>query len=65
VLLSFVGGLGGKDISPGEFRHVIAALENAAPGTVATESELLWTETDWQQVEPLLDLAGRREGVGA
>ncbi len=57
LVRSFVGGLGGKDISPGEFRHVLAALEEARPGQAGARPELLYTEADWQQVQPLLKLA--------
>jgi pyruvate ferredoxin oxidoreductase alpha subunit len=56
VLRSFVGGLGGKDIGPGEFRHVADALEESRPGEPA-EPELLYTEADWSQVHPLLVIA--------
>ncbi len=57
VLRSFVGGLGAKDISPGEFRHVVAALERARPGDAAEGPELLYTEADWRQTEALLRAA--------
>jgi pyruvate ferredoxin oxidoreductase alpha subunit len=56
VVRSFVGGLGGKDIGPAEFRHVVAALEAARPGAVEGP-DLLYTEADWQQIQPLLQLA--------
>jgi pyruvate ferredoxin oxidoreductase alpha subunit len=57
VIRSFVGGLGGKDISMGEFRHVIAVLEEARPGDVTEAPELLYTESDWQQTRALVDVA--------
>jgi pyruvate ferredoxin oxidoreductase alpha subunit len=57
LLRSFVGGLGGKDIGPGEFWHVVEVLERAQPGEVPDGPELLYTEADWQQVQPLLRLA--------
>jgi pyruvate ferredoxin oxidoreductase alpha subunit len=57
VLRSFVGGLGGKDISLGEFRHVIKLLERAQVGNITPGSELLYTETDWRQAQSLLPLA--------
>jgi len=63
VLRSFVGGLGGKDISLAEFRHVIESLERARPGEVADSPELLYTEADWRQVQPLLKLAGAHESA--
>jgi pyruvate ferredoxin oxidoreductase alpha subunit len=61
LLRSFVGGLGGKDISLGEFRHVVDVLEHARPEEVPDGPELLYTEADWRQVQPLLKLAQSRE----
>jgi pyruvate ferredoxin oxidoreductase alpha subunit len=57
LLRSFVGGLGGKDISPGEFWHVVEVLERTRPEEVPDGPELLYTEADWRQVQPLLRLA--------
>lgn len=57
LLRSFVGGLGGKDISLGEFRHVVEVLEHARPEEVPDGPELLYTEADWRLVQPLLKLA--------
>ena len=51
LLRSFVAGLGGKDISPGEFRHVFATLERGEP---ADGPQLLFTETEWRQTQNLL-----------
>jgi pyruvate ferredoxin oxidoreductase alpha subunit len=58
ALRSFIGGLGGKDISSAEFDHVLATLEEAKPGVVA-DPELLFTEREWQQVQERLALAGK------
>ncbi len=57
VLRSFVGGLGGKDISSAEFDHVLAALDAAQGG--AAEPELLFTEQEWRQVQERLAVAGK------
>lgn len=57
VLRSFVGGLGGKDISLGEFRHVIEVLDHARPGVIPESPELLFTEADWQQTMALVQTA--------
>jgi len=57
VLRSFVGGLGGKDICPGEFRHVVDVLERARPEDVQETVDFLYTEADWQQAQRLLRLA--------
>lgn len=56
VLRSFIGGLGGKDISHGEFCHVLDRLVNPPPRD--EETELLYTEGDWRQVQSQLRLAG-------
>lgn len=70
VLRSFVGGLGGKDISLGEFRHVVevlesehaaqrdaAALPQGASHVPLQGSELLFTRDDHRLVLPLLQMA--------
>lgn len=59
VLRSFVGGLGGKNISQAELDHVLRILgESQQPGHLS-ESELLFTKDDWQQVQQRLALAGK------
>ena len=66
LLRSFVGGLGGKDISKGEFCHIIDELERARPSAPAEECELLYTEADWQKTRGQLEIATaepRREAV--
>jgi pyruvate ferredoxin oxidoreductase alpha subunit len=62
VLRSLVGGLGGKDIAPGEFRHIVEVLEHTCPGEAVDGPELLYTEADWHQVQTLLQTAGVRDG---
>jgi pyruvate ferredoxin oxidoreductase alpha subunit len=57
MLRSFVGGLGGKDISPAEFRHALETLERARPDDLAQGPELLYTEAEWQQVQALTRVA--------
>lgn len=57
VLRSFIGGLGGKDISQAEFRHVIDVLDSARPGEVQESPELLFTEADWLQTQALMKTA--------
>ncbi len=57
VLASFVGGLGGKDISLGEFRHVVEVLAGGASAENVPVPELLFTEADWRHVQPLVQLA--------
>jgi len=54
IVRSFIGGLGGKDIGPAEFRHVVRVLEEARPGDNPDEPELLYTEADFCQVQGLV-----------
>jgi pyruvate ferredoxin oxidoreductase alpha subunit len=56
---SFVGGLGGKDISQAELDHVLQMLDGAEPTAHVTEPELLFTRDDWQRVRQRLALAGK------
>jgi pyruvate ferredoxin oxidoreductase alpha subunit len=58
LVRSFVGGLGGKDISPAEFRHVIESLERGDSVESAEVPELLYTEAEWRQVDALTRIAG-------
>jgi len=58
-LLSVIGGLGGKDISDGEFEALFEDLERAAAGTPVVSPRLLFTEDEQQRVETLLTIAGK------
>jgi pyruvate ferredoxin oxidoreductase alpha subunit len=57
LLRAFVGGLGGKDISLGEFRYVVETLETARPDADDAGPTLLYTEADQRQVQALLQIA--------
>ncbi len=59
VLKSFIGGLGGKEISQSELDHVLDVLEHSESSTQPTVPELLFTEQDSQQVRSHLELAGK------
>jgi pyruvate ferredoxin oxidoreductase alpha subunit len=59
VMRSFIGGLGGKDISPTEFDHVLDVLEHADVETTPVRAELLLTEQEWEQVQGRLATAGK------
>jgi pyruvate ferredoxin oxidoreductase alpha subunit len=59
ILRSFIGGLGGKDISPAEFDHVLDVLESAEPGAAPVEPELLLTERELNQVQARLETAAK------
>lgn len=57
VLRSFIGGLGGKDISFSEFRHIFATLEHPLADDQAAGPVLLFTEADRRTVLPVLQTA--------
>lgn len=56
---SFIGGLGGKEISPAEFDHVLDVLDAARPTDGLVEPELLFTRSEWEQTRNRLALAGK------
>jgi pyruvate ferredoxin oxidoreductase alpha subunit len=60
ILRSFVGGLGGKDISQAEFDHVLERLRNADPDTDLVESELLMTNEEREYLRSRLQTAGKQ-----
>jgi hypothetical protein len=62
-LHSFVGGLGGKEICPAEFDHVLQTLENSAEDAAGAPSVLLMTADEWNQVRHYHVLAGKSEEV--
>jgi pyruvate ferredoxin oxidoreductase alpha subunit len=59
VLRSFIGGLGGKDISDAEFDHVLEGLESAQTAARPIKPELLYTHDEWEQTEGRLIAAGK------
>jgi pyruvate ferredoxin oxidoreductase alpha subunit len=59
VLRSFIGGLGGKDISQGELDHVLQVLDESEPAHCPTEAELLFTKEEMRQVHQRLGIAGK------
>jgi len=59
VMRSFIGGLGGKDISPEEFDHILEVLKSTEPGRHAVQPELLLTQNEWEQVRRGLAIAGK------
>ena len=58
-LLSYVGGLGGKELSAAEFQRVIDDLSNAAATGETPPPRLLYTEAEARQMETLLKIAGK------
>jgi len=58
ALHSFVGGLGGKEMSPTEFDAILSALESPVP-RATQPTELLLTAAEYQRVRQALDAAGK------
>lgn len=59
VVRSFIGGLGGKDISTAEFDSVLKTLQETEPGEQSLQPELLFTAGEWEQVKKVLAVAGK------
>jgi pyruvate ferredoxin oxidoreductase alpha subunit len=59
LLLSFIGGLGGKNISPGEFDFIFESMGKAANAGVAPTPQLLYTEAEWREMGRLKKIAGK------
>ncbi len=60
LLLSFIGGLGGKNISSREFEFVIEGMIEAVHTGKIPEPRLLYTETEWNEVKRLKQMAGKQ-----
>jgi pyruvate ferredoxin oxidoreductase alpha subunit len=58
VLRSFIGGLGGKEISPAELDHAIGRLVDGEETELA-EEQLFMTGDEWQHVKSRLAMAGK------
>lgn len=58
-LFNVIGGLGGKDISDGEFEVVLADLERVAHGERVVSPRLLLTKQEHERVRALLKIAGK------
>jgi pyruvate ferredoxin oxidoreductase alpha subunit len=61
LLLSFIGGLGGKSIGSDEFEYVIYSMVRAVETGRVELPRLLYTETEWKEMEKVKEMAGRRE----
>lgn len=57
LLLSFIGGLGGKNISGSEFDFVIDSMINAYNTGNVPSAQLLYTEAEWKDMERLKKIA--------
>ncbi|MCP5005477.1 MAG: pyruvate synthase [Planctomycetes bacterium] len=63
VLLSFVGGLGGKDIGPDEFNYTIEMMKKSIETGVVPGTQILYTENDMRQMNGLLKVAGKTTDI--
>ena len=59
LLLSFIGGLGGKNISPGEFEFIFDSIIRAAETGEVQEPTLLYTAAELKDMERLKKIAGK------
>ena len=59
LLLSFIGGLGGKNISPGEFEFIFVRMEEAVKAGKVPDTQLLYTEAEMEEMERLKKIAGK------
>ena len=57
VLASFIGGLGGRDITPEEFYEMAALTRQAAADGVAPPPRLLYTEDELREIRKLQVIA--------
>ena len=64
ALCSFIGGLGGKDISDAEFEAVFDRMANAGERREGMGPVLLYTEGERRDMENLMDLAGNPRPEG-
>lgn len=61
LLLSFIGGLGGKNISSREFEFIFDSMIKADTTGEISAPLLLYTEGEWKEMERLKHLAGKKQ----
>jgi pyruvate/2-oxoacid:ferredoxin oxidoreductase alpha subunit len=61
LLLSYVGGLGGKDLSDVEFDHILEDLQRSVADGQAMPPRLLYTDREEGQLATFLQIAGKGE----
>ncbi|KAF5436367.1 pyruvate ferredoxin oxidoreductase alpha subunit [Candidatus Methanophagaceae archaeon] len=59
LLLSFIAGLGGKNISPGEFEFIFNKMIAGEDTEDAGTAQLIYTDKDWQEMVRLKGMAGK------
>ncbi|MFT5539964.1 MAG: pyruvate ferredoxin oxidoreductase alpha subunit [Alphaproteobacteria bacterium] len=57
VLASFVGGLGGRDITPEEFYEIVAVVEEASETGITPPPRLLYTSQELREMRKLQTIA--------
>ena len=57
VLVSFIGGLGGRDIAPEEFCEMAEIARKAAKEKQSPPPRLLYTEGEWREMKKLQAIA--------
>jgi pyruvate ferredoxin oxidoreductase alpha subunit len=62
-LLSYIGGLGGKDIGAAEFDHILRDLQDSAATGQGKPAQLLYTDREEAQMTGYLQIAGKGEGA--
>lgn len=66
IVASFIGGLGGRDISAEEFYEIAQRMQEAIRDGVTPELRLLYTETELRQLRKLQAIAtAERSGTGS
>jgi pyruvate ferredoxin oxidoreductase alpha subunit len=66
LLLSFIGGLGGRDISPEEFYEMAKVAQKAVEDGQAPEPRLLYTSGEMRELKKLQAIAlSERHEIGA
>ena len=58
-ILSFIGGLGGKDITDAEFDQILAEMRKSSDSGITPAPCLLYTNEDQRQTETFLKIAGK------
>ena len=65
VLVSFIGGLGGRDIPLNEFKQMLRTLQDAQQSGIVPEPRLLYTDTELRNTRKLQTIARvEREELG-
>lgn len=58
-LMSFIGGLGGKNISPQEFDFIFDQLIKGEDAEKVETPHLLYTQEEWEEMQKLKEIAGK------